>query len=139
MGALNAVPLVVVSRADAFSVLSPGEQYVMGGLFLGYAALVLTFMLGAIEALRPGRFCPALSDWPDDSADRPVGNPVLRGHHPAVGSRELGGVADGTRVAAQRRAGGTGAQPRAEEPRQAHRAAPALRPDFASWLWHLPG
>ena len=73
MGALNAVPLVVVSRADAFSVLSPGEQYVMGGLFLGYAALVLTFMLGAIEALRPGRFCPALSDWPDDSADRPVG------------------------------------------------------------------
>ena len=62
MGALNAVPLVVVSRADAFSVLSRGEQYVMGGLVLGYAVLVLTFMLGAIEALRPGRFCPALWD-----------------------------------------------------------------------------
>ena len=73
MGALNAVPLVVVSRADAFSVLSRGEQYVMGGLFLGYAVLVLTFMLGAIEALRPGRFCPALSDWPADTSDRPVG------------------------------------------------------------------
>src|SRR4030095_16274206 len=57
----------------------------------------------------------------------PCRDPVLRGHHPAVGSRELGGVADGPRVAAQRRTGGTGAQPRTEEPRQAHRAAPALR------------
>lgn len=73
MGALNAVPLVVVSRADVFSVLSRGEQYVMGGLFLGYAVLVLTFMLSAIEALRPRRFCPALSDWPADAPDRPVG------------------------------------------------------------------
>jgi hypothetical protein len=73
MGALNAVPLVVVSRADALSVLSPGEQYVMGGLFLGYAGLVLTLMLGAIEALRPGRFCHALADWPADTSDRPVG------------------------------------------------------------------
>ena len=73
MGALNAVPLVVVSRAEALSVLSRGEQYVMGGLFLAYAALVLTFLLSAIEALRPGRFRPALSDWPADTSDRPVG------------------------------------------------------------------
>jgi hypothetical protein len=73
MGALNAVPLVVVSRTDAFSVLSVGEQYVIGGLSLGYAVLVLTFVLGAIEALRPGRLNPALSDWPADASDRPVG------------------------------------------------------------------
>jgi hypothetical protein len=73
MGALNAVPLVVASRSDAFSMLSRAEQYVMGGLFLGYAVLVLTFMLGAIEALRPGRSCPALSDWPADASDRPAG------------------------------------------------------------------
>ena len=73
MGALNAVPLVVVSRADVFSVLSLGEQYVIGGLFLGYVVLVLTFVLGAIEALRPGRPHPALSDWPADTTDRPVG------------------------------------------------------------------
>ena len=73
MGGLNAVPLVVVSRADAFSVLSVGEQYLMGGLFLGYAVLVLMFMLSAIEALRPGRFHPTSSDWPADTSDRPVG------------------------------------------------------------------
>jgi hypothetical protein len=73
MGALNAVPLVVVSRADVSSMLSPGEQYVIGGLFLGYAVLVLTFLLGAIEALRPSRFRPALADWPADAPDRPVG------------------------------------------------------------------
>src|SRR5262245_8029179 len=55
MGALNAVPLVLLSRADAFSVLSRGEQYLMGDLFVGYAVLVLTFMLRAIEALKPER------------------------------------------------------------------------------------
>jgi hypothetical protein len=73
MGALNAVPLVLVSRADAFSVLSRGEQYLMGGLFVGYAVLVLTFMLRAIEALKPERFRPELEDWPADTRDRPAG------------------------------------------------------------------
>jgi hypothetical protein len=73
MGALNAVPLVLLSRADGFSVLSRGEQYLMGGLFMAYAVLVLTFMLRAIEALRPGRFRPELEDWPADTPDRPVG------------------------------------------------------------------
>jgi len=73
MGALNAVPLVLISRIDALAVLSRGEQYVMGGLFLGYAWLVLTFMLRAIEALRPGRFRPQLAAWPADAPDRPVG------------------------------------------------------------------
>ena len=73
MGALNAVPLVLVSRADTFSVLSRGEQYLMGGLFVGYAVLVLTFMLRAIEALKPERFRPELEDWPADTGDRPAG------------------------------------------------------------------
>jgi hypothetical protein len=73
MGALNAVPLVLLSRADAFSLLSRWEQYVMGGLVLGYAVLVLTFMLCAIEALKPGRFRPELEDWPADTPDRPAG------------------------------------------------------------------
>jgi hypothetical protein len=73
MGALNAVPLVLLSRADAFSVLSRGEQYLMGGLFVGYAVLVLTFMLRAIEALKPERFRPELEDWPADTRDRPAG------------------------------------------------------------------
>jgi hypothetical protein len=73
MGALNAVPLVVISRAAPMAVLSRGEQYVMGALFLGYAVLVLAFILRAIEALRPGRFRPALADWPSAGADRPAG------------------------------------------------------------------
>jgi hypothetical protein len=73
MGALNAVPLVLLSRADAFSVLSRGEQSLMGGLFVGYAALVLTFMLRAIEALKPERFRPELEDWPAAAPDRPAG------------------------------------------------------------------
>jgi hypothetical protein len=73
MGALNAVPLVLLSRADALAMLSRGEQYLMGGLFLGYAVLVLTFMLRAIEALRPGRFRPELDDWPANTQDRPGG------------------------------------------------------------------
>jgi hypothetical protein len=73
MGALNAVPLVVISRTDAMAVLSRGEQYVMGGLFVGYAGLVLMFLLRAIEALRPGRFRPELAAWPADAPDRPAG------------------------------------------------------------------
>jgi hypothetical protein len=73
MGALNAVPLVLLSRADAFSVLSRGEQSLMGGLFVGYAALVLTFILRAIEALKPERFRPELEDWPAAAPDRPAG------------------------------------------------------------------
>jgi hypothetical protein len=73
VGALNTVPLVLLSRADPFSVLSRGEQYLMGGLLVGYAALVLTFMLRAIEALKPERFRPALDDWPADTPDRPAG------------------------------------------------------------------
>jgi hypothetical protein len=73
MGALNAVPLVVIARADTLAVLSRGEQYLMGALFLGYAVLVLAFILRAIEALRPGRFRPELSDWPAAAPDRPAG------------------------------------------------------------------
>lgn len=73
MGALNAVPLVVISRTDAVALLSVGEQYVIGGLALGYAALVLAFILRAIDALKPGRFRPDISAWPADSIDRPAG------------------------------------------------------------------
>ena len=85
MGALNAVPLVLLSRADAFSVLSRGEQYLMGGLFVGYAVLVLTFILRAIEALKPERFRPELEDWPADTRNRPAGIRYLRGHRQAIG------------------------------------------------------
>jgi hypothetical protein len=73
MGALNAVPLVLISRADALALLSRGEVYLIAGLFLGYCVLALTIMLRAIEALKPGRFQLELADWPSDALDRPVG------------------------------------------------------------------
>jgi hypothetical protein len=73
MGALNAVPLVLASRADTLAVLSRAEQYVVGGLLVAYAGLVLTVLLRAIEALRPGRFRPVLGRWPTDTVDRPAG------------------------------------------------------------------
>ena len=91
MGALNAVPLVVLSRADAFSVLSRGEQCVMGGLFLGYAVLVLTFILGAIEALRPGRFVPRSRTGPPTPRTALSGSGTTRtsssGRHTRTGRR----------------------------------------------------
>jgi len=73
MGALNAVPLVASSRADTVAALSAVEQYVMAGLFMGYAVLVLTFVLRAIEALKPGRFRPHLAGWPANAIDIPAG------------------------------------------------------------------
>jgi hypothetical protein len=73
MGALNAVPLVLISRAETLALLSRGEVYLIGGLFLGYCVLVLTIMLRAIEALKPGRFRLELADWPSDALDRPAG------------------------------------------------------------------
>jgi hypothetical protein len=73
MGALNAVPVVLISRADALALLSREELYMMGVLFLGYAVLVLMFILRAIEALKPGRFRLELADWSSESLDRPAG------------------------------------------------------------------
>jgi hypothetical protein len=73
MGALNAVPLVVASRADVASVLTPNERVWIIGLLLGYGLLVLTFILQAIDALRPGRFRPHVSGWQEGAIDMPAG------------------------------------------------------------------
>ena len=72
MGALNAVPLVVASRGDIASVLTLNERYWIIGLLLGYGLLVLTFILQAIDALRPGRFRPHLTGH-DGGIDMPAG------------------------------------------------------------------
>jgi hypothetical protein len=73
MGALNAVVLVLLTRADALSALSPTERYWVVGLFVGYVLTAIVFLLQAIEALRPGRFRPRLWDWTHDEASRPAG------------------------------------------------------------------
>jgi hypothetical protein len=73
MGALNALPLVLLTKNDIIATMTRGERYWMVAFLIGYAALLLFFILQAIEALHPGRFRPSLRDWPPESPDLPVG------------------------------------------------------------------
>ena len=73
MGALNAVVLVLLTRAEALSALSSTERYWVVGLFVGYVVMAIAFLLQAIEALRPGRFRPRLWDWTHGEGSRPAG------------------------------------------------------------------
>ena len=73
MGALNAVVLVLLTRAEALNALSPAERYWIAGLFGGYVVMAIAFLLQAIEALRPGRFRPRLWDWTHEESSRPAG------------------------------------------------------------------
>jgi hypothetical protein len=73
MGALNALPLVFLTRTDAISGLSGNERIVMATLLSGYAILLLYFILQAIEALHPGWFKPEIGDWSIERVDHPIG------------------------------------------------------------------
>jgi len=73
MGALNAMPLLLLTKTDIISSMTRGERIWMVSFLIGYALLLLYFILQAIEALHPGRFRPSLSDWPTNSPDYPVG------------------------------------------------------------------
>jgi len=73
MGALNAVALVLVTRADALSMLPARDRYWMVALFVAYIVMAVGFLIQAIEALRPGRFRPHLWDWTGEHDDRPAG------------------------------------------------------------------
>ena len=73
MGALNAVVLVLLTRAEALALLSATERYWVVGLFVGYVILAIIFLLQAIEALRPGRFRPRMWDWTHGEVSRPAG------------------------------------------------------------------
>jgi len=73
MGALNAVVLVLLTRADALDALTSTERYWVVGLFVGYVVIAIAFLLQAIEALRPGRFRPRLWDWTHGESSRPAG------------------------------------------------------------------
>src|SRR5436190_8163245 len=73
MGALNAVALVLVTRADALSMLPARDRYWMVALFVAYIVMAVGFLIQAIEALRPGRFRPRLWDWTGEHDDRPAG------------------------------------------------------------------
>ena len=73
MGALNALPLVFLTKTDAISGLSGSERFSMATLLSAYACLLLYFILQAIEALHPGWFKPEIGDWSMDRHDHPVG------------------------------------------------------------------
>jgi hypothetical protein len=73
MGALNAVVLVLLTRADALSMLPARDRYWLVALFVAYIVMAVGFLLQAIEALRPGRFRPRIWDWTGGDDDRPAG------------------------------------------------------------------
>jgi hypothetical protein len=73
MGALNALPLLLLTKTDIIASFSRGERIWMVSFLIGYALLLLYFILQAIEALHPGRFRPSLKDWPANSPDFPMG------------------------------------------------------------------
>jgi hypothetical protein len=73
MGALNALPLVFLTKTDAITSLSGSERFTMATLLSAYAILLLYFILQAIEALHPGWFKPEIGDWSMDRVDHPVG------------------------------------------------------------------
>ena len=73
MGALNALPLLLLTKTDIIASFTRGERIWMVSFLIGYALLLLYFILQAIEALHPGRFRPSLKDWPPDSPDFPIG------------------------------------------------------------------
>ena len=73
MGALNAVALVLLTRADALSLLPARDRYWMVSLFVVYIVMAVGFLMRAIEALRPGRFRPRIWDWKYGDVDRPAG------------------------------------------------------------------
>jgi hypothetical protein len=73
MGALNALPLILFTKTDIIDAMSRGERLWMVTFLIGYAMLLLYFILQAIEALHPGRFRPSLEGWPPGSPDFPIG------------------------------------------------------------------
>jgi hypothetical protein len=73
MGILNALPLLLLTKTDIIAAMSQFERYWMVSFLIGYAMLLLFFILQAIEALHPGRFRPSLTDWPTNSHDLPLG------------------------------------------------------------------
>jgi hypothetical protein len=73
MGALNALPLLLLTKTDVIESMTRGERMWMVTFLIGYALLLLYFILQAIEALHPGRFRPSLEDWPPGSPDFPIG------------------------------------------------------------------
>jgi hypothetical protein len=73
MGALNAVPFVLLTRTDAIAALTRNERIGMAVLLSGYTILLLCFILQAIEALHPGWFKPEISGWSTDRLDHPSG------------------------------------------------------------------
>jgi len=73
MGGLNALPVLLLTKMDIISAMTRFERMWMVSFLIGYAVLLLYFILQAIEALHPGRFRPSLKDWPPGASDFPIG------------------------------------------------------------------
>ena len=73
MGGLNALPLLLLTKMDIISAMTRFERMWMVSFLIGYAVLLMYFILQAIEALHPGRFRPSLKDWPPGASDYPIG------------------------------------------------------------------
>jgi hypothetical protein len=93
MGGLNALPLLLLTKMDIISAMTRFERMWMVSFLIGYAVLLLYFILQAIEALHPGRFRPSLKNWPPGASDYPHRRALLRGRHQANRRRALGGLA----------------------------------------------
>jgi hypothetical protein len=73
MGGLNALPLLLLTKMDIIDAMTRFERMWMVSFLIGYALLLLYFILQAIEALHPGRFRPSLDKWSPDAPDFPIG------------------------------------------------------------------
>ena len=73
MGGLNALPLLLLTKMDIIEAMTRFERMWMVSFLIGYAVLLLYFILQAIEALHPGRFRPSLENWPPGASDFPIG------------------------------------------------------------------
>ena len=73
MGGLNALPLLLLTKMDIIDAMTHFERMWMVSFLIGYAVLLLYFILQAIEALHPGRFRPSLDKWNRDAPDFPIG------------------------------------------------------------------
>jgi hypothetical protein len=73
MGGLNAGLIVLATRSDLRPALAGPPRTWMMVILLVYLVMAVRFLFKAIDALRPGKFRPQLSDWSSNREDFPRG------------------------------------------------------------------
>jgi hypothetical protein len=73
MGGLNAGLIVLATRSDFRPALAGAPRTWMMVILLVYLVMAVRFLFKAIDALRPGKFRPQLSDWSANREDFPRG------------------------------------------------------------------